>query len=246
LRGREVLITARAKLINCVRGLIKPMGERAPRCDAGLFARRVETSLPEALHAALMPLVEEIKRITISIQEYDQKITTLACEKYLESQLLRQVPGVGALTAVAFVMTIGDKPRFERSRYVGAYLGLTPKQRQSGQSDPELGVSKEGNKYVRKLLIQCAHSILNRAPDSDLKRWGLALMTRGGKQGRKRAVTGVARKLAVLLHHLWVTGEVYQRFRQRTEAQQAGPASCKLVAGKKKATAIRPLHAISA
>lgn len=133
--------------------------------------------------------------------------------------MLRQVPGVGSLTALAFMMTLGDKNRFERSRHVGAYLGLTPKQHQSGQSDPELGVSKEGNKYLRKLLIQCAHSILNRAPDSDLKRWGLGLIERGGKRGRKRAVTAVARKLAVLLHRLWITGEVYERVRQQKNPQ---------------------------
>jgi len=220
LRARESLIAVRTKMINCVRGLVKPMGARIPRCDAEVFVERVEPSLPAGLHGALLPLVEQIKGITATIQEYDQRIRVLASEQYPESRLLRQVPGVGALTALAFMMTLGDKNRFERSRHVGAYLGLTPKQHQSGQSDPELGVSKEGNKYLRKLLIQCAHSILNRAPDSDLKRWGCALMERGGKRGRKRAVTAVARKLAVLLHRLWITGEVYERVRQ-----QKGPQS---------------------
>lgn len=174
LRAREALIAVRTKMINCVRGLVKPMGEHKPRCDAEIFAKRVEASLPAALDGALMPLVEQIKRITAAIQEYDQRITAMASEQYPESRLLRQVPGVGSLTALAFMMTLEDKSRFECSRHVGAYLGLTPKQHQSGQSDPELGVSKEGSKYLRKLLIQGAHSILNRAPDSDLKRWGLA------------------------------------------------------------------------
>jgi transposase len=227
LRARESLMTARTKMINCVRGLVKPMGERIPLCDTDVFAKRVASSLPDALHGALMPLVEQIKEITATIHEYDKKVTALAGDKYPESRLLRQVPGVGALTALAFMMTIGDKQRFASSRLVGAYLGLTPKQHQSGQSDPELGVSKEGNKYMRKLLVQCAHSILNRAPNSDLKSWGLALMKRGGKHGRKRAVTAVARKLAVLLHRLWVTGEVYQPLRQ-----PKGPRCTESPAGK--------------
>jgi transposase len=246
LRAREALISVRTKMINCVRGLVKPMGERIPRYDAEVFAKRVEASLPAALHGALMPLVEQIKRITTAVQEYDQRITALASEQYPESRLLRQVPGVGSLTALAFMMTLGDKNRFERSRHVGAYLGLTPKQHQSGQSDPELGVSKEGNKYLRKLLIQCAHSILNRAPDSDLKRWGLALMERGGKRGRKRAVTAVARKLAVLLHRLWVTGEVYERIRQQKDPQCIAPAAEKPAERKKAVLVPRAFEAVPA
>jgi transposase len=246
LRAREALMTARTKMINCVRGLVKPLGERIPLCDADVFAKRVESSLPAELHGALMPLVEQIQRITAATKEYDQRVTALASEKYPESRLLRQVPGVGALTALAFMMTLGDKHRFASSRHVGAYLGLIPKQHQSGQSDPELGVSKEGNKYMRKLLVQCAHSILNRAPDSDLKRWGLALMLRGGKHARKRAVTAVARKLAVLLHRLWVTGEAYERVRQQKGPQCIASPTAVCAQQKRSAPVRRVFEAIPA
>jgi transposase len=242
LRARETLIAARTKMINCVRGLVKPTGERLPRCTARVFAKRMEASIPKALQSAVMRLLEQIQTITATIQEYDQSITALAGEKYPESRLLRQVPGVGPLTALAFMMTIGDKNRFERSRHVGTYLGLTPRQHQSGESDPGLGVSKEGDNYMRKLLVQCAHSVLNRAPDSDLKRWGLALMARGGKHGRKRAVIAMARKLAVLLHRLWVTGEVYERFRQEPTPPSLEAPAKKAAAKEKRISAVSTLQ----
>ena len=100
-------------------------------------------------------------------------------------------------------------------------MGLRPKRRESGQSRPQLGISKEGDRYLRTLLVQGAHCILKQnAPDTDLKRWGLQLAARGGKNARKRAVTAVARKLAVLLHRLWMTGAVYEPLRH-SQAQAA-------------------------
>lgn len=215
LRARETLVAARTQMINCVRGLVKPTGHRLPRCTAAAFAKRVAPVIPPALQGATMRVLDQIKMLTETIREYDKSIEALAREQHPESRLLTQVQGVGPLTALAFMMTLGDKHRFARSRQVGCYIGLKPKQHQSGDKDPQLGIGKDGDNYLRKLLVQCSHYILNRAPDSDLKRWGLALKTRGGKNGRKRAVIAVARKLAVLLHRLWVTGEVYEPLRRQ-------------------------------
>jgi len=122
---------------------------------------------------------------------------------------------VGQLIALTFILTLEDKDRFERSRDVGAYLGLRPKRKDSGESQPELSITKEGDVYLRRLLVQGAHCILSvRGPDTDLKRWGVKLAARGGKKAKKKAVVAVARKLAILLHHLWATGEVYEPLRQ--------------------------------
>jgi transposase len=124
------------------------------------------------------------------------------------------VGGVGPLIALTFVLTVEDKDRFEKSRDIGCYVGLRPRRSDSGQSQPQLRISKEGDPYLRTMLVQGAHYIISRrGPDTDLKRWGLHLAQSGGKRGKKKAVVAVARKLGVLLHRLWVTGEVYEPLR---------------------------------
>ena len=144
----------------------------------------------------------------------------IARTQYPETQLLRQVSGVGSLIALTFVLTVEDRERFQKSRDVGCYVGLRPKQSESGQSQPQLPISKEGDRYLRTLLVQGAHCIVcRRGPDTDLKRWGLKLASHGGKNAKKRAIVAVARKLAVLLHRLWVTGEVYEPLRNSLAAQ---------------------------
>ena len=131
-----------------------------------------------------------------------------------EVALLRQVKGVGPLISLTFVLTLDDPQRFRRSRDVGCFLGLRPGRRNSGRSEPQLHISKEGDRYLRTLLVQGAHYILGPlGEDSDLRRWGLKLAERGGKNAKKRAVVALARKLAVLLHKLWVSGEVYEPLR---------------------------------
>jgi transposase len=131
-----------------------------------------------------------------------------------EVALLRQVKGVGPLISLTFVLTLDDPQRFRRSRDVGCFLGLRPGRRNSGRSEPQLHISKEGDRYLRTLLVQGAHYILGPlGEDSDLRRWGLKLAQRGGKNAKKRAVVALARKLAVLLHKLWVSGEVYEPLR---------------------------------
>lgn len=129
----------------------------------------------------------------------------MAEEEYPPTGTLRQVPGVGALTALAYVLTLEDPARFRNSRAVGSYFGLRPRQRDSGDREPQLRITKAGDGFVRRLLVGSAHYILGPfGPDTDLRRWGLALAKRGGRNAKKRAVVAVARKLAVLLHRLWL------------------------------------------
>ena len=149
-----------------------------------------------------------------SSRRVETRIVRLAAKRYPETGHLRQVSGVGPLTSFSFVLTLEDPERFKNSRAVGPYLGLRPRQSQSGESDPELRITKAGDTDLRRLLVGSAHYILGPfGPDTDLRRWGLALAARGRKNAKKRAVVAVARKLAVLLHRLWVTAEVYEPLR---------------------------------
>lgn len=214
IRARAALVEARTALINSVRGLTKSYGERLPSCASYQVCEELADPLSSALQAALAPLLAEVESLTERIREYEQKLEELAKERYPEVELLKQVQGVGTLIALTFVLTIEDPHRFRSSREAGCYAGLRPKRRESGQSRPQLGISKEGDPYLRKLLVQGAHCILGRfGQDSDLRRWGLKLAARGGKNAKKRALVAVARKLAVLLHRLWVSGEKYEPLR---------------------------------
>jgi transposase len=211
IRIRAALVEARTGLVNAARGLTKATGERLASCDADQMTVEKLKELPADLRETLKPLVEEVASLTEKIKECDRKIEQIAQDRYPETRLLRQVSGAGPLIALTYILTIEDKARFEKSRDVGCYVGLRPKQSESGERQPELRITKEGDVYLRKLLVQGAHGIMAaRAPDTDLKRWGTKLAGRGGKNARKRAIVAVARKLAVLLHHLWATGEVYE------------------------------------
>jgi transposase len=212
IHSRDVLVRSRTQLINHVRGTVKSFGARLPRCSAQSFHRKVADALPSELAEALGDVVETIASLTERIRDYERRIERLCKERYpQETGLLGQVPGVGALTSLTFVLTLENPDRFEKSRSVGAYLGLVPGKDQSGESDPGKPISGEGDEMLRRLLVGSAHYILGPfAPDSDLRRHGEKIAERGGKNAKKRAVVAVARKLAVLLHRLWITGEVYE------------------------------------
>jgi len=168
---------------------------------------------PPALAPALLSVLSTIAHLNREIRQLDKSIEAVAAEHYPQTAVLRSVPGVGPITALAYVLTLEEPQRFARSRDVGPYLGLTPKQRQSGASQPHLRISKAGNGHLRRLLVACAHYVLGPfGPDTALRRWGLSKASHGGKNGKKRAVVAVARKLAVLLHRLWTTGKLYRAF----------------------------------
>jgi transposase len=222
IRVRAALVETRTKLINAARGLSKAMGERLASCDADQMEVEKLEEVPADLRETLKPLVEQVESLTEKIKECDAKIEQIARERYPETELLRQVHGVGTLIALTFILTIEDKARFARSREVGCYVGLRPKQSDSGERKPQLRITKEGDVYLRKLLVQGAHCIMGaKAPDTDLKRWGTKLAGRGGKNARKRALVAVARKLAILLHHLWATAELYEPLRNNQAMAKA-------------------------
>ena len=213
IRSRNILVRTRTMLINHVRSMVKSTGARLPSCSTTSFHKQVPEFIPQDLLPALTPILDHIATLTQQIYAYDRQIEKLCVESYPETGLMRPVSGVGPLTALAYVLTLEDPHRFRKSREVGPCLGMVPKLDQSGENDPQLHITKTGNSYLRRLLVHSAHYILGPfGEDSDLRRWGLKIAERGGKNAKKRAVVAVARKLAVLLHHLWVTGEVYEPF----------------------------------
>jgi transposase len=222
IRAREVLVESRTRLVNAVRGMSKAFGERLQKCSVESFTAKLAEQLPAAIRGAVAPLLETIDHLNEQIRYFDQMEAHIARERYAKYWLLAQVNGVGVHTALAFMLTIGDAERFEKSRQVGGFLGLRPKKQESGESKPQLGITKGGDVYLRKTLVNCAHYMLGpHGKDSDLRRFGLRLCERGGKNAKKRAVVAVARKLAVLLHRLWVTGEVYEPLRNSSKPSAA-------------------------
>ena len=221
IRVRATLVETRTSLVNAARGMTKAVGERLPACDADSMGTAQMVDLPAGLQETLKPLLEQVESLTKKIQECEKEIEQIARTEYPETYVLRQVSGVGNLIALTFVLTLEDRERFQKSRDVGCYVGLRPKRSDSGQSQPQLRITKEGDNYLRQMLVQGAHYILGwRGPDTDLRRWGLKLAARGGKNAKKRAIVAVARKLAVLLHALWVTGEVYEPLRNSKARQR--------------------------
>ena len=198
-------------LVNTARGAVKSVGARLPATDAHAFHNTSWQSVPEALREALKPLYQSLAAITEQVRVLDRQIEKLSKQKYQATMLLRSVPGVGPLTALTYVLTLGDTARFTTSREAGAFLGLRPRQRQSGSRNPELGIAKNGGHYLRSLLVECAHYVLSRGPDSALKRWGLGL-AKAGPPAKRRALVAIARNLGVLLHSLWSNGELYRPF----------------------------------
>ena len=217
LKSRDLLVRTRTRLTNAIRGVMKAVGLRLPSAGGSTFPSKTALLVPEELKPSLLPLLETISHLNKQIYQLDKAIERVARENYPETSRLRQISGVGPVTSLQYVLTIGDPNRFAHSRDVGAYLGLTPRRRQSGDIDQQLRISKAGNRRLRSLLVQCAQYLLGRfGPDTDLKRWGARMAQRGGKNAKKRAIVAVARKLAVLLHRLWITGDTYHPLHNAT------------------------------
>lgn len=214
VRSRDLLVRMRTKCVQHVRGTCKAFGLRVGSCTARSFHRRVREQIPEQLREALEPVLASLNDFEQKIRELEQRMATLAEQSYPQTNALRQVNGVGPVTSLAFVLTIADPTRFTKSREVGSWIGLCPRVHASGDRDPHLPISKTGDGYLRRLLVQSAQYILGPfGKDSDLRRFGERLCARGGKAAKRRAVVAVARKLAVLLHRLWVTGAAYEPLR---------------------------------
>ena len=210
LLARDLLVRCRTQQISHVRGVCKAWGTPLTAATSKSFPLKVRERLPAALRVALMPILDSILQLTEAIAAYDRQLEELAETRYAESRQLTQVPGVGTLTSLAYLWTIRTPERFSRSRQVGAYVGLAPAARRSGQRDVQMHITKQGSTILRRLLVQCAHHILARPGcDGQLRRFGLRLAATGGARGKKRAVVAVARKLSILLLHLWKTGQAY-------------------------------------
>ena len=221
VRARDALVRVRTLLVNHVRGAVKSVGGRLPQCSTHSFPRQAGGGIPAELVPALGAILTTIDEVSRAIRTYDRRVAELGTASYPETAVLRQVPGVGPVTALCYVLTLEDPARFPRSRAVGSYLGLRPKQDDSGDSAPQLRITKAGDQMLRRLLVGSAHYILGPfGPDCDLRRWGLRLAARGGKNAKKRAVVAVARKLAVLLHRLWITGDEYEPLRRAATPEE--------------------------
>jgi len=211
LRARDELVRARTGMVNHMRGVLKSNGYRAPSCSADSFARKASTSIPAELEFGLRPILDSIASLSATIAGLDRQIERLCVERYPITQLFREIGGVGPIVSLCLVLTLDDPKRFCSARDVGAYLGLVPRKKSSGTSDPQMHITKAGDRNMRRLLVISANYILGHfGPDCDLRRFGMRITGGGGdKIAKKRARIAVARKLAVLMTRMWRTGEVY-------------------------------------
>lgn len=214
IKFRDNLVRQRVNIISSVRFTIKSLGIVLPSPNSESFTRHARKTLRKE-HAELLelikPMLDTIDVMTEKIRDLEKSIAAMAAAKYPECDYLTQIKGVGLLTSLTFILTIGDPTRFKRKRDVAAYLGLVPKRDQSGETDKQLGISKAGDTYLRKLLVGCAQYILGPfGPDTALKRKGLRIAERGGARAKRKAVVAVARNLAVLMLTLWHNEDCYE------------------------------------
>ena len=213
LKLRDSLVRARVALINAVRFTLKSLGYPVSNPSSERFHKLVLSEVPESIGEMIAHNVAAIAELTQRIKALDISISRLAAERYPETIYLQQVSGVGPITSLYFVLKVGNPDRFQRTRDIGAFLGLCPKRDQSGETDKELRISKCGDRYLRRLLVSAAQYILGPfGTDSALREHGLRLAQEGTAKAKKRAVVAVARKLAVLLLTLWKSREPYESF----------------------------------
>lgn len=223
LRGREILVRARTQLVNCARGIVKSLGYRLPDGSTRCFPRRAREACPPDLRPAVGPLLRAIASLTRQIHSADREVRRLCRDRYRRQVAASlQIPGVGELAALTFVLVVGDPGRFRRTRDVGAFLGLVPRRDQSGASDPQLPITKCGDPMLRRLLGQSAQWILGPfGRDCDLRRWAARRAERGGKSAKRRAVVAVTRRLAVQMLALWKSGAPYDPLRNARREETA-------------------------
>jgi transposase len=223
LLTRDHFIMLRTATINRVRGVLKAGGVKVPRMSTKAFHARVGELVPAALQRGILPLLEELRSLHLRIRALDKEIDAMAA-RYPAVAKLIAVHGVGNLTALAFVLSLDNPSRFKKSRDVGPFVGLTPRKHASGEKDPQLSITRSGNPFLRRILVQAAHYVLGPfGPDCLLRRFGLRISERGGKHAKKRAAVAVARKLAVLLHRLWLSETPYDPWYRSNDAPPAAP-----------------------
>src|SRR5881227_4191839 len=221
IKLRDSLVRARVALINSLRFSLKSLGYAVCNPSSERFHKVAMERLPERVQQMIAPSVQALAELSTRIAVLEREINVVARTKYPQTLWLQQVPGVGALTALYFVLKIEDPKRFKNVRAVGAYAGLCPRRDQSGESDPQLRISKRGDAYLRRLLVSAAQYILGPfAPPSALRQYGLALAAGATARAKKRAVVAVARKLAVLLLTLWKNKSSYQTFPQHSSREK--------------------------
>jgi transposase len=226
LHSRQLLVRTRTKLVNHVRGSLKSFGIQPPKCSTSCFFRRVRAVIPPILREGLKSVIDQLSFLDSLIRTSDRKLARIATERYPDTAKLRVVDRVGPVTSLGYVVTLEDPRRFRRSRAAGAFVGLVPRQFDSGKTRSQLGITRAGNPMLRSLLVQCAQQMLSTfGKDSDLRRYGLAIAARGGVNAKKRAVVAVARKLAVLLHRLWSSGATYDPLFQAKKRGTLAPAA---------------------
>lgn len=210
LHARDQLVRMRTKLVTFTRGQVKSFGGRISTCSAESFYKRADAHVPEPLRDVIGPILEVLEQLQVRIRTFDKEIERISRERHPETRVLGQPRGVGPVLALAFAASIEDPARFSSSRTVGNYVGLAPKLYDSGTKTPELCISKCGDRYLRRLLVNAASYILGPfGGDSDLRRFGERIARSGSQRDKARARIAVARKLACLLHHLWRTGSVW-------------------------------------
>lgn len=214
IKARDTVVQARSRMIAAMRGIVKSSGARLTVCSTGAFAKKAFESCPATLRDALTPLLRIVEQLTVEIRNYDRVIERKINDEYPEAASILSIPGVGSLTALTFVLLLDNDPgRFSKSRDLGCYFGLQPKQQDSGKFVSQLGITKAGDQLMRRLAVQCSHFMLGRfGRDSALRRWGLSLCLRGGGNAKKRAVIAVARKLLILMHRLWKSQTTFVPF----------------------------------
>lgn len=201
LKARDAMVAVRTKFVNQLRGFAKSMGFRLPGCSARKVGRLDKTQWPDDFEAVAWPIMDVLETLELKIKAYESQIRKLASSPELEAKIdrVREVYGIGLLSGCALVASIDANPeRFSKARDAGAYFGLVPKQRQSGEMDMQCHITMAGSEYVRNLMVESAQIALrDGAKDTDIKLKGLRICERGGRIARRKAVIAVARCLVV-------------------------------------------------
>jgi len=221
LAARRHLIEQRTGQVNFIRGQMRTLGLPLASSSVGAFTKKFRERIPGEYREALWPLLDEIDDLNGRIKTFDQAIERISREQHPETEVLRQIPGVGPILALTYIVTLESHEHFEDPRLVGAFVGLVPKTYASSEKNPQLRITKCGDRELRNLLVSAATWILTWGKDSNLRRFGERIRARQDQTSRGKARIAVARKLAVLLHRLWRTGEAYEPLHGSNEVNVA-------------------------